>query len=473
MKRWILTWALLGTFVLVASDAADFGFSPEATGRANTAALQKAFDAGGTIHVTRPGRYKIADTVFIGDNTSLICDNGVYFVKSDEGKKFANVILNKGALTKTWNSNIEITGLHIVVNGMDVNDWKVFGLRGHLAFFYVKDLRINRFRCLDLGRGLYCIHICTFEDVIVDDVRIFGWKDGVHFGRGRRFTVRNGVFDTGDDPIALNAHDYSTGNPELGWIEDGVIENCHDLYNPSRTVGYFCRILAGAWCDWREGMEVQQGDSVVSGGSLYRVAMKPDGKTFISKTRPTHKNGQVVLDGINWAWVQDEAIYDCGVRNVVFRDCYLSQPRTAFSVHYDFGRFSRSQYPGAKPPRQEGIVFDNIQVLYTNRVNFLSVATPVDSIAINNCTFRNGGIGFSQNKAMADYGYGRTQIQINGCRFYAGSNWTLISNPIKDKPIDLKTSGNMWYDPAFSAQVSEAGQWTIDSDLPGLRPASK
>ena len=469
MKLLTTIMAVAAVTGLWASDAADFGFSPEATGKENTVALQKAFDAGGTVRVTKPGRYKIADTVFIGDDTSLICDNGVYFVKSDEGKKFAQVILNKGALTKTWNSNIEITGLHIVVNGMDHNDWKVFGLRGHLAFFYAKDVRINRFRCLDLGRGQYCVHVCTFEDLVVDDVKIFGWKDGVHLGRGKRFTIRNGVFDTGDDPIALNAHDYSSGNPELGWIENGVIENCHDLYNPSRAVGYFCRILAGAWCDWKEGMVVQQGDSVVTGGSLYRVSMPVDGRTYVSKTRPTHKKGQVKLDGINWVWVQDEAVYECGVRNVVFRDCYLAQPRTAFSVHYDFGKYSRSQYPGAKPPKQEGIVFDNIQVLYTNNVTFLAIATPVDSVSINNCTLRKGGIRFSSNPAMADYGYGRTQIQMNGCRFYAGKDWTLVSNPIPDKPIDLKTTGSMWYDPAFSAKVSEKGVWSLDSDLPGLR----
>jgi len=469
VKLYFLMVFSLAAAGLRASDAADFGFSPEATGAHNTAALQRAFDAGGTVHVTRPGRYRIADTVFIGDDTSLVCDNGVFFVKTDEGRKFAQVILNKGALTKTWNRNIGISGLQIVVNGMDHCDWKVFGLRGHLAFFYAKDVRINRFRCLDLGRGQYCIHVCTFEDLVIDDVRIFGWKDGVHLGRGRRFTIRNGVFDTGDDPLALNAHDYSSGNPELGWIEDGVIENCHDLENPARRVGYFCRILAGAWCDWRAGMTVQQGDSVVSGGALYRVSMPVDGRTYVSKTRPVHRKGQVVLDGINWVWVQDEAVYDCGVRNVVFRDCFLRQPRTAFSVHYDFGKWSRSQYPGAKPPRQEGIVFDNVQVLYTNNVPFLSVATPVDSLSLNNCTLRGGGIRFCANKEMADYGYGRTQIQATGCRFRAGRDWTFVSNPIADKPIDLKTSGSQWSDPAFSANVSKAGVWTVDSDLPGLR----
>ena len=466
MKNAILFSLAAACARLLAFDASECGFSPDATGKANTVALQRAFDRGGTITVERPGRYKIADTVFIGDNTTLICGAGVVFVKSDEGKKFAQVILNKGALTKTWNRNIEITGLEISMNGMDHNDWKVFGLRGHLAFFYVKDVRINRFRCFDLGKGQYCIHICTFEDVVVDDVKIYGGKDGVHFGRGKRFTVRNGVFDTGDDSIALNAHDYSSGNPELGWIEDGVIENCHDLDNPKRRIGYFCRILAGAWCDGKEGMVVQQGDSVVSGGTLYRVSMPVDGKTYVSKTRPTHKKGQVRLDGINWVWVQDEPVYDCGVRNVVFRDIFLHKPRTAFSVHFDMDKFSRSYYPGAKPPKQEGMVFDNVQALYTNKVSFLRVATPVDSLSINDCTLRENNISFVSNKAMQDYG--PTKMQMNGCRFYARGDWCLVGNTIANKKVELVTTGSMTYDPAFSASVSKVGSFKVASDLPGL-----
>lgn len=461
----ILSFAFLSV-PLWGFDASEYGFSPEASGKENTAALQRAFDRGGTVTVAQPGRYKIADTVFIGDDTTLVCGAGVVFVKSDEGKKFAQVILNKGALTKTWNRNIEITGLEIAVNKMDHNDWKVFGLRGHLAFFYVKDVRINRFRCMDLERGQYCIHICTFEDVIVDDVRIFGWKDGVHFGRGRRFTVRNGVFDTGDDAIALNAHDYSSGNPELGWIEDGVIENCHDVRNSAHRTGYFCRILAGAWCDWKEGMVVQQSDSCVSGGSVYRVSMPVDGKTYVSKTRPVHKKGQQVLDGIRWVWVQDEPVYDCGVRNVVFRDIFLHQPRTAFSVHFDADKFSRSYYPGARVPQQEGIVFDNVNVLHDTRMRFLNVATPVNSLSVNNCTLRDNNICFVSNRAMEDYG--PTTIQMTGCRFYAKGAWPVVESRVPNKKVTLKTSGSMTYDPSFSACTAGKGFFTVDSDLPGF-----
>jgi hypothetical protein len=72
-------------------------------------------------------------------------------------------------------------------------------LHGRLAFFHVKFLRIEGFRCLDLGKMQYGIHICSFEDVVVTK----GMRDGVHFGRGRRFTVRNGVLQTFDDSIAL------------------------------------------------------------------------------------------------------------------------------------------------------------------------------------------------------------------------------------------------------------------------------
>jgi hypothetical protein len=127
-----------------------------------------------------------------------------------------------------------------------------------------------------------------------------------------RFTIRNGTFETGDHAIALNGHDYAVGNPELGWIEDGVIENMHDLPNPKRQTGYFCRMLAGAWIDWQSGMEVQQSDTVVSEGRLYRVQANPDGTLYRSVTRPTHQTGRMVLDGIPWGVVH-AVTYTAGV----------------------------------------------------------------------------------------------------------------------------------------------------------------
>jgi hypothetical protein len=450
------------------TDAAQFGFLPDATGVANTKSLQSAVDRAGTVVVTRPGTYKLAGTVYLGSNTSLIFGNNIFVQKVDENGPFTHVLLNKGALTKTWDNHITVSGLQLLVNGIDVRKWEVYGLHGQIAFFYIKDLHVDHFRCLDLGRAQYAIHVCTFEDILIEDVHVEGGKDGIHLGRGKRFTLRNGTFENGDDAIALNAHDYSTGNPELGWIEDGVVENMHDLPNPNRQVGYFCRILAGAWIDWQPGMEVQQSDTVVSEGRLYRVQMSPDGKVYKSVTRPTHKSGAMVLDGINWGVVQDDVTYTAGVRNVVFRDIFLGKARSAFSIHFDIGKYSRSYYPGAPVPRQENILIENARVLYDSSTDFLQIHTPVDAVTIANSTLRNNHLSFYTNKAMTDYQ--PTRLNMTGCIFSYAGPLQLLVNKIPNKTIFLKTAGSLETSDKFSAVVVPGGgNITVDSDLTGLK----
>jgi len=467
---WITLWAQVGSLLSKSgfTNAANFGFSPNATGIENMQALQKAVDQGGTIQVSTPGTYKLAGTVYLGSNTSLQFGNGVFIKKVNEQGDFSHVLINKGAKTKTFDQNITVEGLHIVVNGMDVRKFvEAYGLHGQLAFFYVKDLKIERFRCLDLGKAQYGIHVCTFEDLIIDDVIIKGQKDGVHLGRGKRFTIRNGVFQTFDDAIALNAHDYATGNPELGWIENGVIENCHDL-NAENTTGYFCRILAGAWIDWDPGIEVQQSDAVVSNGRLYRVQAKPDGTLYKSLTQPSHEKGSMVVDGINWGVVQDEVTYTAGVRNVVFRNIFLEKPRIGLSIHFDNDKYSRSYYPGAAIPLQEQLVFDNVRVLHDEGIPLLSIATPVNMVTLSNCHIRNNRIHFISNKAMRDYL--KTNILIYGCNFDHQGPMDLLVNAVENKEVLLKTFGNVaLYDDFLARIVAGKGKMVVESDLPGLK----
>lgn len=449
------------------TDAATFGFSTNAGGMENTHALQLAVDQGGTIVVSHPGTYPVAGTVYIGSDTTLIFGNGVFLKKVVEPASFSHVLLNKGALTRTYDQHIAVVGLQIIVNGVDVRTFKdVYGLHGQLAFFYVKDLRIEHFRCLDLGSAQYGIQVCTFEDLLIEDVAIKGQKDGVHLGCGKRFTIRDGVFATGDDAVALNGHDYATGNPELGWIEDGLVENCHDLAE-AKNVGYFCRILAGAWIDWHSGMEVQQSDTVVSDGRLYRVQMKPDGKVYKSLTRPTFKSGSEVLDGIRWGVVQTNVTYTAGVRNVTFRDIFLEKPRTAFSIHFDNDKYSRSYYPGAEVPVQQQIVFDNIRVLYDQARDFLDIGTPVDVVSIHNSSLRDNRIRIYGNGAMKDYL--KTQINMVGCIFNHAGPTDVLVNSVTNKVIHFKTTGSTELSDMFSARiVSGGGKITVQSDLPGL-----
>jgi riboflavin synthase alpha subunit len=454
------------------ADAAAYGFLPEATGLENARALQLALDQGGTVTVSRPGIYKLAQTVYIGSNTRLSFSYGITVQKVDEAGPFSHVLLNKGALTRTWDDHISIENLHIQVSGMDVRTFQdVFGLHGQLAFFYARDVRITGFRCLDLGTAQYGIHICTFEDLLIQDVIIKGKKDGVHLGRGRRFRISDGRFDTYDDAVALNGHDYDVGNPELGWIEEGIIEHCYDLTGEDENkpcVGYFCRILAGAWTDWQEGMEVQKSDTVVSEGRLYRVKADPDEQCYISRTRPTHEKGTVVLDGISWTMVQADPVYTAGVRNVSFRNIYLHKARPAFSVHFDNDRFSRSYYPGAPVPRQENVMFEQVRVLHSQPSPFLLINTPVDMLSIHNCTFLDNPVRFTGNQAMVDYL--PTTVRLTGCIFQKKGQMVLLENEVDGKEIRLLTSASVHMEKDFSAAVNQGtGTIRTHSDLKGLQ----
>ncbi|MCY1719649.1 hypothetical protein OU798_04810 [Prolixibacteraceae bacterium Z1-6] len=457
------------------TDVSASGFSPEATGVDNAVAMQKALDIGGTIVVSQPGIYKIASTLFVGSNTEIIFRKGVSLKKVNEKGNFAQLFINKGALTKIYDENIAISGLHIVVNGVDNCSDLVLGLRGVIGLSYVKDLRIKRLRCYDLTGCQYCLQICRFEDVLIEDVIIKGQKDGIHFGPGKRFTIKDGVFQTFDDAIALNGQDYSTSNPEMGWIEDGIIENCYDL-NQDKTVGFFCRMLAGGWIDWKKGMIVQQSDAVVSNGKVYRVKMPADGTLYESVTKPDFESGTKVLDGITWVMTQEEEVYTAGVRNVIFRNIQLEKPRIAFSIQFDMGRYNRSYYKGAEVPVQENIILDNVKVVHDEDVPLVMITTPLNMLTIKNCRLKNNGIVVYGSEVFPDYlkdhkipTSSETNINIHGCIFESDGEMVLLKNSFDGKMINLKTSSNMEIGKHFTAKVTEGkGEVKIQSDLTGL-----
>ncbi len=378
--------------------AKDFGFLPQNEPEQNSTALQKAVDCGGDIYIDIPGIYNVCDAVKIGDDTSIYFCAGSYIKRNFAQGETSYVFVNKGAYKREYNKNIKIEGLKIICNEVVCGEMNekarevITGLRGHISFFYVKNLVLRDIEMLDLPAANYGIHICTFKNILVENVRIEGLKDAVHLGRGSDFVIRGGRFKTFDDPIALNAHDYSTANPQLGWIENGIIEDCYD-YDDETTTGYFARILAGAWCDWFKGMRVQRSDSVAYGGRLYRVIADPDGNEYESLTPPSHKEGIKEYDGIKWAMIQEEVEYGAGCRNIIFRNIFILKKRpTAFSIHFDKDRYSRSYYPNAKSPVQENIVFENIFV--KNEINqFLSAVTPVNQVKLINSVI-SGSLDF-------------------------------------------------------------------------------
>lgn len=400
--------------------ANELGFLPGKNGTENAKALQKAVDFGGTITIDLPGVYDLAETIYIGDDTELIFRAGVYIRRAldeNNAQQASYVLVNKGAFTREWNKNIAVRGMKLMVNEMDTmrGGRQIVGLIGHVSFYYIKNLVIDEFECLDLGSRSFCIQICTFENIRVENVHIEGKKDGVHLGRGSKFVIKNGIFRTFDDPIALNAHDYATSNPQLGWIEDGVIENCYDL-DDDDTTGFFCRILAGSWVRWYKGMKVQHSDTVIANGRLYRVCMNPDWTEYVSETCPCHEDGEAEYDGINWVMVQEGEIEDCGCRNIHFKDIFLKKKRPiAFAMHFDHDQYSRSVYPGSKAPVQEDLIFENI--FFENEVPMLLRATtPIGTIKLINSVLYNSRVdlGFLPEGTVT---YPKANVLLSGTTF--------------------------------------------------------
>ena len=391
--------------------------SDKNSGEENRRILQEMLDRGGTIRIEKKGVYEIENSLYIKSHSHLYFGKGVVMKRSKTsvGSFF---LVNRGAFTRKWDEDITIEGLNLVTNGVEAREnAAVYGLTGEISLFCIKNLQIFDFTCMDLPPLSFGLHVCTFEDIRLENLNIQGRKDAVHLGTGKRFVIRHGIFRTFDDPVALNAHDYAVANPQLGWIEDGLIEDCFDLPD-KETTGYFCRILAGSWCDWYKGMEIQNSDTVVSNGRIYRAFQQPDGKKYMSVTPPSHKAGMEILDGIHWVMVQEGSIYNCGCRNIHFKDIHLQKEReVALSIHFDHDRYSRSVYPGSEMPVQENIIFENLIV--QNKVGcLLRSITPINTVKFYNSvigTPKNGNSRIRLETLEGQAGaYGKSRLLLIG-----------------------------------------------------------
>ena len=412
------------------TNANDMGFLPGNDAYENSLSLQMAVDKKGEIIVNAPGVYEISEQIEIGSDTVLSFSEGVILKRmpSRSGKN-GNAFINKGALKKEYDSNIEIRGLHLECAGVESDDFgvnsRIVGLRAQVAMIYVRNLKVTDFWCHGLLKKDYAIQISAFENIYLDGLYISGDKDGVHLGWGSDFVIRNGKFCTYDDPIALNAFDYATSNTHVGWIENGLIENCTDL--DADTVGFFCRILAGAWVKWYKGMKVQHSDTVAVNGRTYRVVMNPtDGKLYTSLTPPSHEKGVAEYDGISWTAVRDTEELDCGCRNIVIRNCILQKKRfaaIAFSMNSD--TYAKSYYPGCRFVPQSNIVLDNIRV--EGDVKYLLHSTfPSENVTIRNIDLKNTALCFERIKELSEVIYPTVNITAENVKFYENS---VISSP--------------------------------------------
>ena len=330
-------------------DPAAYGFAPGAPAATNAAALQRALDDGRRIvQVTRPGVYGLDRTVWLDSDTRLIFAPGVVLQKQTP---YVHVLANRGLLTSTWNTNIVVEGATIDVNAFSAThdeNSPMFGNRGQIAFCRIRDLTVRKFTCLNLYGAQFGVQIAAFENVVLDGFEIRGKKDGVHLNAGRKFVVRNGTLETGDDGIALTAEDWVGAAPVLGSIEDGLIENVTDEGHGTCN---FCRILTGAWTDWHAGMRLQRGDTVRCGMNLYRVVMPLGTNEYVSQEAPAHTGGMWVdKSGLKFWYMQNDGVLSANIRNVTFRNIYLRSPRNGFLADWETrSEWNRGLYPELKP----------------------------------------------------------------------------------------------------------------------------
>lgn len=417
-------------------NADEYGFLPENNPHKNSEALQKAVDKGGTVQITVPGVYKISEQIEIGDNTKLMFCEGVILQREASVSGInGNAIINKGAIKGEYNRNIEIIGLHLECNGIESSDFgvnsRIAGLRAQVAMICVENLKIDKFECHGLLEKDYAVQVSAFKNIILNDLYITGNKDGVHLGWGDGFVISNGRFRTFDDPIALNAFDYATSNTHIGWIENGIIENCVDLDDDS-TTGFFCRILGGAWRRWHKGMQVQHSDTVAVNGKTYRVLMNPkDGRLYTSDNPPCHEKGIAEYDGINWVAVRNTEELNCGCRNITIRNCSLQKKRDigiAISLNYD--TYARSFYPGCVCIPQGGITLENI--VLENDVDILLHSNyPTENITLKNIDFKNSKLCFDTSPKANGIIYPEVEIKAENVVFNQNTVQADPKHPIK------------------------------------------
>lgn len=370
-----------------------FGFSPTASAEQNVIALQAAVSGGGLIVIHTPGTYELNDTILLDSDTKLICTSGVVFKKV---APYCNVLLNRGALTKEYNEDITIDGLEICVNGFEAEPSLVHGLRAQLGFFYIRNLNIRNFKCLDGQSYQFLIYIVTWEHLRIENVELAGDKDGIKLSNGHDAIINDVNLNTYDDGLSLCGTDYPSVCVEAGDVYNVRCTNIHDQQYKN-IFGRTFLILTGSWADYQNGNEYGSGDFCLSQGKLYQCVNK-GGFLGIASSPPSHDNGiSAGSDKISWRFVQSCSFLQTNVYNITFDNCVFEKSGNIIanwitpSWHYrKFNGVHRPFYPGTeKHSRSWGISVCNCRINAKAPQVLVNLMGNMNDLSISNCYFSN------------------------------------------------------------------------------------
>lgn len=307
-------------------NAANFDFLPTKTASENVIALQNVLNGGGkTIVISLPGTYQLNSDVYIDDDTELIIGKGVYFKKV---ANYCSVLINRGALTRTYNKNITIKGLKIIVDGKEGQYPKnspLYGVRGNVNFYWCNNIRIYDYEVLDIGYLNWGLSFNRFDGLIIDGLNLAGHKDGINIGNGQNFVIKNYESSCYDDTIGLNAHGYHVSTPEVGTLKNGAIENLIYTNNPIWGEGgrvFNCQL--GSVVNWQLNIEIVNGDTVNANGNTYFAIVEGAEPMIISTTAPSiesFNDTEKTSDGIEWRLMKlNETTGLVNVENITFKN---------------------------------------------------------------------------------------------------------------------------------------------------------
>ncbi len=417
-------------------DASVYGFSTSATAAVNVAAVQAAFDVGGTITIITPGEYELDDTLKIGSNTKLICCPGVIFKKTGD---YSNVLINKGAETRTYNENIHIQGLTISVNGVDnLTDLDVLGLRAQVGLFYVKNLNIYDFRCEDLESLQFCFQINRWENLHFKNIVIEGDKDGLDIGVGNNGLFENVDWTTHDDAIALYTSGYPSVALEIGDVYNVTFRNCNDYVKDG--VGFTCRMMIASWDDWTNGNTYKNGDICVNAGNAY-TSNTGVGSSETGTVAPVHSSGEVLgADNIRWRYLNACDFYFTEIYDIVFDNCTYYDVRTPIDVRFIDDANMRSVYPGTETLSSiYNVKLINSTITGPDKV--IGQSGNLKDIVINNCEIDGARwCIFCEDKDADSNPQVKVIMQGNSIKNMANN---LIANQKDGQEVFLVASGNV------------------------------
>jgi len=424
--------------------ASSYGASPAATASANVTALQAALDAadaagGGIVVIDQAGDYLVNAGLTIYGKTRLIMTPGAALSKSGA---FSQVLRNEGATSGVVDEDITLEGVRIKVNGVDTPDYSISGLRGHVEFYRVKNLVIRDFQINDIGVNMFGLHICTWENLAIENIEMNGGKDGIHLGAGDKGLIRNFRGVTLDDLINVAAYDWSRSNPVIGDITNLTIEKM--------TSASPHRIMVGSFDAWTNGRDYFTGEAVNAGGKVY-IYEGSGGPLLTASVQPTHTSGTVTgADSIPWRYEFAGSATEINVRNLVFRDCKFTSQGILRDSYNGASAFSRNTTPGTEGNGEiSGLLFENCEFAFgaVTGQGMLTGQGRIADLTMKNCRFSGDSWGalVIQNPwtIAADFASPQsTLVRIENCDFDMAAWISMFSSTITNWSVELTGTGN-------------------------------